>query len=373
MVTISSDDLILKQKPEDFVVIEVPRFEFQTDNLQNEELKKGTIALLIKRDISFYDAKRKLEKYFKFSYNGIKDKKAVTYQFIEINKLKKTINKIGEDENIEIGNPQKVENLLNFISKSKNTSQNHISFDELYVPNKQIEIIPFSFGENEIYPGNLIKNYFIINSKLGNDILEDVNLKSGTHNFNLINYFDEQRFSKNNVEVAKSILKRDYDTALEILKKDLDVKNINDLNGYKDLIKLILNSYQSYIFNKGVSSLVENSVGNVLINDKEYKIGDISEISFFPLIGYDSRRKVRKTKYEDLIYDLLEEDSINFRSFVIKELKNLSMDHSKRKIFIDTSVKVSKDCDFYRFNFFLEKGSYATMLIKQIFLKNLIN
>lgn len=357
----------IKKKYNDFIVIEIPNSNLKIDKEINKQIENkkinncqnGLIALMIKKDIDFYSAKHHLEKYVNFTYNGIKDKTALTYQLIEINKIKKPLT---EDDKIEIKQPNYTNNILEFIEKSQTNTNNHINLEDLYIPEKNITVIPLFFAKNKVFPGNLKKNYFIIN------LYTKTKLNIKNENFKFINYFDEQRFGRNNLKIAKKLIKKQFKDAIKLLEEQFNnIKTTGDLNKIRDILKIILNSYQSYIFNKSISKYINESNNQITINEEKYNISKQLDIKEFPLIGFDSRKEILNKKYEDIIYDLLEEDNINFRNFIIRELRNLSMDHSLRKSMIETNLKINKKEDLYTFQFFIEKGSYATMLLKQYY------
>ncbi|MDD3263483.1 MAG: tRNA pseudouridine(13) synthase TruD [Candidatus Nanoarchaeia archaeon] len=361
----------IKKKYDDFIVIEIPNANIKIEDTQESpnkitQSKKGLIALMIKKDIDFYKAKHHLENYAKFTFNGIKDKTALTYQLIEINKILKPIQ---EDNLIEIKSPKQVEKLLDFMQKK----QEHIELEDLYIPEKNIAIIPLFYAQNKVFPGNLEKNYFIINLYSDDEIKIEQNQENKkTQDFTFINYFDKQRFGKNNLEISKLILKKQFNKVIEKLKEEYNfLENTNDLNKIRDVLKIILNSYQSYIFNKTISEYIKQNypknLKKITILDEEYFISNEIDQKEFPLIGFDSRKEILNKKYEDIIYDLIEKDKITFRDLIIRELRNLSMDHSFRNSKVTTSLKIQRDNNKYTFQFFIEKGSYATMLIKQYY------
>ncbi|MEO2154391.1 MAG: tRNA pseudouridine(13) synthase TruD, partial [Nanoarchaeota archaeon] len=68
-------NLKIKEKPEDFIVKEKASFEEGNNNY---------LYLLVKRDYNLFDIQKKLN----FSFAGIKDKRALTFQYVSFDEFK---------------------------------------------------------------------------------------------------------------------------------------------------------------------------------------------------------------------------------------------------------------------------------------------
>ncbi|MFC1686726.1 tRNA pseudouridine(13) synthase TruD, partial [Nanoarchaeota archaeon] len=157
----------IKQIPEDFVVKEISNVKIK-DSLKD----KGIYAYfkLTKKERNTIDAikliSRKLgipEKDIGFA--GSKDRNAITEQMISIKEV-----------------------------KSKNYKE---KASKLELKDITLEFI--SYGENPICLGDLQGNYFeIVIRNLDASILKE--------KAKIINYFDEQRFGKNNIKVGRNII-----------------------------------------------------------------------------------------------------------------------------------------------------------------------
>jgi tRNA pseudouridine13 synthase len=161
--------MIIKQKTEDFKVKEVI-------DLEIKESGSYSYIILEKKNYNTLDAIKKLAKTLNlkeknFGYAGNKDKKAITQQYVSILNLKK----------------EKLENLKI----------------------KDIKIKFPGYGNKRICLGDLKGNEFKI-------IVRDVKKKPKSDFIE--NYFDEQRFSKNNVEIGKLIIKKQFKKACELLE-----------------------------------------------------------------------------------------------------------------------------------------------------------
>src|SRR3989344_1530087 len=308
----------LKQIPEDFKVKE-------TINLKL--LNKGGYKcyLLKKKNFTTNDAISLLSKKFRinfkdFGYAGNKDKKALTEQFISIktNRDLKNFN----FENI----------FLEF--------KGHLS-DKIHLGNNL-------GNEFEIVVRNLSKKYAKINE--------------------IVNYFDEQRFSKNNVLIGKLLLQRKFKEICNLL----DVNNLNKLS--KKELRFYLHSYQSYLFNKAASTYLKKYKNYKKV---EYSLGEFifpkkSEKLKFPLISFD----FKSGKKDKINLDILNSEGIKLDQFIVREHPWLIEETTYRDVFVKvknfkTLKYIKDDLNSGKFKqiikFSLPKGSYATILVKQMF------
>jgi len=315
----------IKQTAEDFYVKEIIKLNLK---------KKGEYKcyLLKKKNYTTFKVIELLSKFSfvkisNFGYAGNKDKNAVTEQFISIK-----------------GN----KNLENFKIKD-------IELKFLGYLDKRINLGDNFGNEFEIIVRNLDKKYDKINF--------------------IVNYYDEQRFSKNNVLIGKYLLQKKFKEICEIL--NLDAKNpidsLNKLN--KKLLRFYLHAYQSYLFNKTLALYLKNkyknykkvnySLGELIFVDKLEKIK-------FPLISFDAEFN----KHNKIYLKLLKEEGIKLEQFLIKQFPFLIEETTYRDCF--AKVKNFKTLSYekdelnhgkfkQKTSFSLQKGSYATILIKQMF------
>ena len=92
-----------------------------------------------------------------------------------------------------------------------------------------------------------------------------------------------------------------------------------------------------------------------------------------PILGFGSEIQ---GKYEELINELLREENIDLRDFIIKPLPELASFGTEREFIVkvnDFSATELEDDDLninkkkVKIKFFLSKGSYATIVIKKMF------
>lgn len=308
----------IKTIPEDFIVKEITDIKLKEGDYSIFLLGKKKYTTIKAIQLIANKLKIKLKR---IGFAGIKDKKAITEQYISIFNVDK-------------------DRVLNL--KIKDISLRYIGkLDK-----------PLSLGD-------LKGNKFRI-------IIRNIN-KKDIKNFNknknklIPNYFGEQRFSKNNKEVGKNIVKNDFKKAISFIKKDKEYKiedylkkNKNNFIGALRLIpikilKLYVHSYQSYLWNLTVKKYLK-------VDNKLKKI---------PIIGFGA--EIRDNKIKKIIDDILKKEKINQREFIIRKFPELSSEGGERDLFIDIKnfkYKINKNI---KLNFFLPKGCYATTVVEFLF------
>lgn len=319
----------IKQIPEDFVVEEVIKLQL------TKEINNYSIIKLTKKNWESFKIIEALAKALRtktkfIGFAGNKDKQAITTQYISLCKItKETIEKIK-------------------------------------INNVKIDFIGYSF--NRINLGDLDGNNFKV-------IIRDINKKIDLpNNIQLENYFDEQRFgNKQNTHlVGKAIIKRDFGEVCKLLS--LEVKN-NDFIGairkqQRRLLRFYISSYQSYIWNKALAIEISNKKD--IVKSKQ-PFGEIvfSKLKLknfkIPIVNFD-------TKENKQIEKILKEEGITKEDFIIKEMPELITEGKERDAFVDVkninykwnNDELNKNKLKLEVSFFLQKGSYATMLIKKL-------
>ncbi|MBW2983246.1 tRNA pseudouridine(13) synthase TruD, partial [Candidatus Woesearchaeota archaeon] len=179
------------------------------------------------------------------------------------------------------------------------------------------------------------------------------------------NLFGEQRFGRNNADVGRAILQRDFAEAC-VLADDSRIFDFlerspgDHVSALRQLprkqLMMYVHAYQSLLFNRKLRELV-----------KEESLGGLEGLSL-PLVGFDT---------EDDVYDsLLEADGLSKRSFVIKELPDATCEGTSRKAVIRVEDLVIGELEDDELNperkkcvvsFSLPKGSYATVVVDHLF------
>ena len=317
----------IKQLPEDFIVNEISKINAQENGQYAYYLLKKTSHTTI-------DALQILSKKFKiplknFGFAGNKDRNAITEQLISIYNGNKTM------EGIKL---------------------------------KDIELKYLGNGSKEIYLGGLKGNEFVIAIRnLEKDDISSIKEKIKGNQILMPNYFGEQRFSNNNSIIGKSIIKKDFKKAINlVLESNSDCnekikthlqKQKNDFIGALKIIpfkllKLYVHSYQSYLFNKTLEQYLET------INIK------------IPIVGFSTELNNHST--EKLIKKIFKEEKITSRDFIVRAIPELSSEGAEREIFVKINdfkiIKIEKDelnesKEKIIVSFSLPKGCYATVLI----------
>jgi tRNA pseudouridine13 synthase len=205
----SKIDVLFKQNKDDFVVTEVPLYDFSGEG-------EHLIIKIRKKDLATWDAIEILAKHLncssrEFGYAGLKDKNAMTIQSLSIHK--------------------KYEEALD-------------SFD-----NPNIKILEKTYHNNKIKIGHLKGNKFFIRLKRVNlvDARKIEQILGQIVTYGIPNYFGFQRFG---------IEGDNYKKGKDIIDGKLKEKRRN-------LKQMYINSYQSYLFNNwlskriGISKLVD--------------------------------------------------------------------------------------------------------------------
>jgi tRNA pseudouridine13 synthase len=321
----------IKALPEDFEVREL-------SDVKASRSGRYCYFLLKKKNYTTEKAVQAVAHYLKigrkrFGYAGNKDKTAVTEQLVSV---------LGRAREIRI---------------------------------KDIETRIIGYGEEPVSLGRLKGNEFkiVVRNLTGGEVkkIKKNCKKLREKKFLIINYFDEQRFSRNNAEVGKLIVKGKFREAVELLlegKGEFEEKirsyikaNPADFIGAlriipKNILQLYVHAFQSKIW-----------------NDSAEKLGSLK--TNVAIVGFGTELKGETGK---VIADILENEGIEPRDFVIKKIPELSSEGSERELFTrikDLKLSEAEDDELNKnkkkitTKFFLPKGSYATLIIKNLLCK----
>ncbi|HLD01175.1 MAG TPA: tRNA pseudouridine(13) synthase TruD [Candidatus Nanoarchaeia archaeon] len=347
----------LKQTTEDFQVTEITSLKIDKTNHR----ESYTYLLLKKKSRNTLDVIKQLAKKLnlkekEIGFAGSKDKQAVTEQFISV---------------------------PGTISKEK--------LDQVKIDNCHLTII--GCGGQKISLGDLKGNEFVIVARNLPD-----KLKISPVEF-IPNYFDEQRFSKNNTQIGRLILKRKFKEAAE-------------LTGYKDssahllsypndgigalkklpprLLRMYINAFQSYVWNETLSRYLELKAGELVktktspLKRIKYSLGEFIFINLNAIKDRDTEFRIPlvgfSTEFKDLILketitNILAEEEITIKEFIIKQLPQLTLEGEERRAWVKVEKlsigKLMKDelnsgRKKVKIIFFLGKGSYATIAVRAL-------
>ncbi len=337
----------IKELPEDFIVEELPYDYFLKDN----GFGIHYYYWLKKRNIEQQKAIQKVSKITKkgikeISFSGIKDKKAITKQLFSVK------GKLKQDEN------------------------------GLVYRDDNIEIKFAGRGKRPVSIGFTLGNKFVITVR---DLPPDFELKRSVDK--IPNYYDSQRFGKDNsgIKLGRAIITEDFDKLISVCK----ISDFNQLRAKftKYQIRFFLSAYGSYIFNQVLSKIVQlkeecntiNKKGFVFIKNKnKSKISNELKVPV-PGFGLDEEindLKVYKDEIKEIFHEVLERENITERSFIIKSIPEISNEAVVRSGFIKVTNfrivnegpdELNKGKKKVTVSFELSPGSYATMVLKDLF------
>ncbi len=376
-------------KPEDFIVEEITSGgkALSTDKTNSTasigEKKDFLVFTLVKKGLSTQEAIRKLSRQLnisikRFGYCGNKDKRAITAQRLSVFKL--------SDDKLSINDD-------NMFLKDAEYSDRGCKIGDLYGNHFTIKISDFA-GTDE-------------------DIEEFTKqMKNGFPNF-----FGPQRFGSSslNIEISKKALQKDFKGAIEsflvsarresplasssrqkinaiftrlqsdgadkqaISDKQKIFNEINELPGFmfsektvlihllehrNDFIGafrtvpkyfrlLILQAYQSYLFNIVLSKAIKGKL----------------DVVNLPTIGYDlNLESVSDERLRNIISETMSAAGVTAETFLIKPMPELSLKTFDREAFCKPEdLSYQRDGTDLILSFSLKKGQYATSLLIEMF------
>src|SRR3989344_3916123 len=311
--------MLIKQLPEDFAVEELIRLELNENGEQ-------TYFWLTKRNWTTGKAistiaQRCHTSMRRFKFAGNKDRNAVTKQAVSAFKI----------------SPEQLKRIMI----------------------KDIEINIIGKGNTPISLGTLSGNKFTI---IVRDLKAKVNSKklAKIKSVGFPNYFGEQRFGYGNTHlVGKEILKGDLEKAV----LNWLIQNPTDFGGAlriipKTMRRMYIHAYQSGIWNKALEKCLDKIKGNPEL----------------PIPGTDT--KLGNDVFSKAIKSALKREKIILDDFSSKRIPELASEGTTRKAFVKPKKlkigklekdELNKGKHKLKIIFSLEKGAYATELIKYLF------
>lgn len=338
----------LKLVNEDFIVEE----QFKYEILENG---KFIVFKLIKSNINTHDALKIISQKLKINikdigFAGLKDRKAVTIQYISI--------------------PD------GFVKD--------ILLDYDFSDEKSLlQLVKVGYRNERIYPGCLSSNKFEIVVRDLDDSVVD-KFKDNNLPENYVNFFGEQRFSTYNNKIGKFMIKKHYKEALDLillsfskkyseeLQRHIDSCNENYLHALlkvdKKLLRLYLHAYQSELWNKSVQKYLE-----IKKIDSLNKLSDCLDV-YIPMVGFDIEGD---DEIVAIVEDIMDDEGLNLRDLLLRQFQGLGLEGGNRSL-----VNKATDVEIIDINndelnssknkivlsFVLPKGSYATEYVRQLFM-----
>jgi len=203
---------------------------------------------------------------------------------------------------------------------------------------------------------------------------------------NIPNYFGEQRFSKQNIEIGRHLIKKEYNDAVSLICADNEharehiEQKSNDYIGAirmlnEKIITIYVHAYQSYIFNEILASFIKKNTQDYFVckenfGELVFPSSDIGNSNVkLPLVGFD-------TELNREILEILDKEKINFRDFINRQLPFLTVEETLRDAFVDLRNLSISEFSLDELNlgkkkvtisFDLPKGSFATIVIRAMF------
>lgn len=321
-----------KRNPEDFIVRENIKLDGKKGEYLYVEMTKTNLNTMdVLKDLAY-----KLNIPLRFiGFAGNKDKRAITTQYLSIFQ--------GKPEYI---NQIKIEG---------------------------VKLKPLHFGSKPLYLGALAGNHFKIKI---DPTLHPVKITK------VANYYGEQRFSENNKDVGKAILKQEYEEACKLINNDQGnfylKKNPEDFIGALkttinlDLLSLYVNAFQSHLWNEVAKQFLTDNFQSAVSYDGLLFVQNPKINIEIPLITFDTfiKQKNLRTYYNNI----LRKENVSQEDYDMIDFPELVQDTSSRPLFIDVKNlkytefpnKENKEVKDHFIEFDLPKGSFATIVIKHL-------
>jgi len=342
----SKIDVYFKQSKDDFVVTEIPLYEFSGEG-------EHLILKIRKKDLATWDMLKILSDYTgvksrDIGYAGLKDKNAMTIQYISV----------------------------------------HRSYEEVLdkFEHPQIKILEKTYHNNKIRIGHLKGNHFFIRLKRVQP-LHKMKLEAALKEIATLgmpNYFGFQRFGLDG---------DNYKKGEALINGSLKVRD-------RKLRQMYINAYQSYLFNAWLSKRIE--ISKIMDSFEASEISEKLNLSVEMIKELQTQKHPFKVLKGDVfshypygkifhIENVAEEaekfyqrdrvptgllsgkktklaidDALQFEEEFIKETKE---DGSRRFAWTfpsEISSEYKEEKAWFELNFELPKGSYATELISEL-------
>jgi len=334
----------VKCKNEDFQVTEVPLIP----TLLSKKLSRFTYLWVQKSGYTTFDALERIKDFFKLKFSdiasqGLKDEDAITEQLISVKKILK-------------------EKDVALFNKKHDTGKKYFRIKYIV-----------GYGDEPIKERMLHGNSFrIVIRNLEKKTAEDLlNFITAHRHHYFINYYDNQRFGMaggpyNTHFIGKAVVEGDWKKAFDHIKITNNVlpdipKVIENVSDYKKFFKTInpkkiaffVSSYNSFLWNNQVSLLIKKHT-----DSKKYYFEHVGDLYLPTTHSFQCPHIYEADGYEFVEDTFKGKKKINSRNVIVgttiyaHDLESDELHKGKKKLTV---------------SFFLPTGSYATMIIKQIF------
>jgi len=362
----------VKEKTEDFRVEEIP--------VEMEEGGKFLLCKLKKKNLTTFEAINKVSSELGISknrigYAGLKDKKAITTQFVTIRGVDLEQTKVKK-ENIELEPVKKVQKPLRSGDLKGNRFDIVIRDIDLDSEEGRDRLESLCSGIKEGIP-----NYYGM-QRFGGDrpITHLVGMEALKGNFKKsVNTYLFETFETEKEEFRRARQRlseeKNYSEALEYFPRSLNherhlLEKIDDLNpssseGWKEVFKsfprslrrLFIHAYQSYIFNVSVSEALRSK----------------DSLSNFPAKVPGYKTSLSSSVFDKKIRETLEDDGLKLQDFQFEDLNELSSEGTIRAALMKPEVEIKEISGNEKsgqlsveLSFSLKPGRYATVVLREI-------
>ena len=342
----SKIDVVFKQNKDDFVVTEIPLYEFSGEG-------EHLVLKIRKKDLATWDAIEILAKFLNcssrdFGYAGLKDKNAMTVQSISVHRKYEEKLKSFQHENLKI---------LETTYHNNKIKVGHLKGNKFFIRLKRVGAIEKRKIEEALglIVTNGIPNYFGFqrfgidgdNYKKGKDII-DGKLKEKRRNLKqmYINAYQSYLFNSwlsKRIEISKLIEAFEPKEIYQRLNLPLDV--VKQMKKQKHPFKLMTGDLLSH-YPFGKIFTIED------LDEESQKFNDRDRVP----TGLLSGKRVKNSV--DLAYEIEKEFEAH-----------TGEDGASRFAWIfpeDISSNYKEDKNWMELQFYLPKGSYATEVIAEI-------
>jgi tRNA pseudouridine13 synthase len=342
----SKIDVVFKQNKDDFVVTEIPLYEFSGEG-------EHLVLKIRKKDLATWDAIEILAKFLNcssrdFGYAGLKDKNAMTVQSISVHRKYEEQLKSFQHENLKI---------LETTYHNNKIKVGHLKGNKFFIRLKRVGAIEKRKIEEALglIVTNGIPNYFGFqrfgidgdNYKKGKDII-DGKLKEKRRNLKqmYINAYQSYLFNSwlsKRIKISKLIEAFEPKEIYQRLNLPLDV--VKQMKKQKHPFKLITGDLLSH-YPFGKIFTIEN------LEEESAKFNERDRVP----TGLLSGKRVKNSV--DLAYEIEKEFEAH-----------TGEDGARRFAWIfpeDISSNYKEEKNWMELQFYLPKGSYATEVIAEI-------
>ncbi|MFW9830714.1 MAG: tRNA pseudouridine(13) synthase TruD [Candidatus Thorarchaeota archaeon] len=409
----------LRQSPEDFIVQEIGLDGSiapltPTEQTYTDQPGKFLAFFLVKRNLDTIQAIRVLSKtvgvsYKRFSYAGMKDRRAITSQRVSFYRGTRQ-DLIGREiPKIQLLHPHRVAKPT--VPGALQGNRFTITVREVNLPKKEVQHRLTSIRNDHKAVGGFLNYYgpqrfgimqpttHLVGRELIRGNFEEavkILLQGEAPTYN------EEEDLAEETDDARSQHSRfgaPYQTYERAITHYLN-KHPEDFTGClkvipKDLARLYIHAYQSFIFNRVISkraslgiSLQQPQVGDYImpISGEIHAVRSITKENLttaetavktgtqklvIPIIGYDFETVEFAGVPGDIITSVLEEENVAPEFFRIKDFPVLSSRGTFRPLLVDAKnleaqVFEEKDDTPVTIRFDLAKGSYASVILREI-------